>query len=69
MFYIIIFLEYILDEGEYIFIEKYVIKILIVINIFEIEYCIVIKDELDLNIELLEFDFKEGDNFVKVRYF
>lgn len=69
MFYIIIFLEYILNEGEYIFIEKYVIKILIVINIFEIEYCIVIKDELDLNIELLEFDFKEGDNFVKVRYF
>lgn len=42
---------------------------MIVINIFEIEYCKVIKDELDLNIELLEFDFKEGDNFVKVRYF
>lgn len=42
---------------------------MIVINIFEIEYGIVIKDELDLNIELLEFDFKEGDNFVKVRYF
>eukprot|EP00105_Crassostrea_gigas_P043142 XP_019927290.1 PREDICTED: uncharacterized protein LOC109620094 [Crassostrea gigas] len=63
-----ILLEHIPDEGEYIFTEKQATKILIAINIFETEYCIVTKDELDSNIELSELDLKEGDNFVKVRH-
>lgn len=63
-----ILLEHIPNEGEYIFTEKQATKILIAINIFETEYCIVTKDDLDSNVELSELDLKEGDNFVKVRH-
>lgn len=59
-------LHYIPDEGEYIFTEKQAKEMMIAINIFDMEYCIVTKDCLLKNVELLELDLNEGDVYVKV---
>ena len=63
-----ILLSFITDKDKHILTEKQAAKIMMAINIFEIEYMTVTKDDMCTNLEFSRLDLKEGDVYVRVRH-